>query len=193
AAHRDEAAFTELVRRHSRLVLSVCGHVLQQAQDAEDALQATFLVLARKPGSIRKGEALASWLYGVAFRIAMKAKRQAAKRNSRGTRGVSIEKREPPNEAALREIQAILHEEIHRLPPKYRDPFVLCCLDGVSRKEAAEQLRWKEGTVAGRVAVARERLRRRLAHRGVALSAALAAVAFGFIAPPTLAGAPLSR
>jgi RNA polymerase sigma factor (sigma-70 family) len=192
AAHRDEVAFTELVRRHSRLVLSVCGHVLRQTQDAEDALQATFLVLARRAGSIRKGEVLASWLYGVAFRIAMKAKRQAAKRNPRGTRAVSIEKREPPNEAALREIQTILHEEIHRLPPKYRDPFVLCCLEGVSRKEAAEQLRWKEGTVAGRMAVAREQLRRRLAHRGVVLAAALAAVALDSIAPPALAGATIA-
>src|SRR5216683_2681809 len=105
AASRSEAAFTELVRRHGRLVLTVCGQVLRQTQDAEDACQATFLVLARKAATIRKAEALASWLYGVAYRMAMNAKRNAARRRSHEKKAKPATNGDPAWETAWREVQ----------------------------------------------------------------------------------------
>jgi RNA polymerase sigma factor (sigma-70 family) len=172
----SEKAFTELVRRHGRLVLMVCNQVLRHSQNAEDACQATFLVLARKAASIQRRTALASWLYGVAFRIARKARNEAVRRQTRENHARCRSPLDPVTEAALRELQTLLHEEISRLPEKLRAPFVLCCLEGKSRTEAAERLGWKEGTVAGRLALAREQLWERLARRGVAPAAALAAV-----------------
>jgi RNA polymerase sigma factor (sigma-70 family) len=136
----SEDAFTELVRRHGRLVLTVCNQVLRHAQNAEDAYQATFLVLARKAASIRKGTALASWLYGVAFRIAMKARNQTTRQRARENQVRSRSQLDPATEAALRELQTLLHEEVNGLPEKLRAPFVLCCLEGRSRTEAAERL-----------------------------------------------------
>jgi RNA polymerase sigma factor (sigma-70 family) len=173
----EERAFAALLRRHGPLVWGVCWQVLHHREDAEDAFQASFLVLARQAGSIRRTEAVAGWLYRVAYRLAKKAGQGMAKRRARERQGDRREVSRPETEAAWRELQAVLHEELERLPEKYRAPFVVCCLEGKSGPDAARQLGWKVGTVTGRLTKARKLLQHRLARRGVLLSAVLAAAA----------------
>jgi RNA polymerase sigma factor (sigma-70 family) len=179
AAHREEEAFTALLQRHGQLVWGVCRHVLRHDHDAEDAFQATFLVLARTAGSIRKREALASWLHGTAYRVALRARRDAAIRRTHERRGKSMPKDKPFPETVLREALALLDEEVGRLTPRQRAVFVLCSLEGKSLAEAAEQLGWKQGTVSGTLARARRQLEQRLTRRGVTLSAVLTTAALG--------------
>jgi RNA polymerase sigma factor (sigma-70 family) len=174
-AQQEEAAFAELARRHGSLVLSVCLGVLNHAHDAEDAFQATFLVLARKAGSIRKHASLGSWLYGVAYRIALKAKGQAAQRRAHEREAVSMAPSDPLAEVDLQELRPLLFAELNRLPTTYRAAVVLCYLEGKTNEEAARQLRWPLGTVKGRLTRARDLLRDRLTRRGVTLSGGLVA------------------
>jgi RND family efflux transporter MFP subunit len=180
---RDEAAFELLVWRHRRLVFGVCRRVLQDAQDAEDAFQAAFLVLARKAATIGRRESLAAWLYRVAYRSALTARRVRTRRASRerplAAAGEPAELVGALSVSERREVRSVIDEEMARLPEPFRAPALLCFLSGKTVEEAAAHLGCPRGTVASRLARARQRLRLRLAGRGVALSAAVAALAFG--------------
>jgi RNA polymerase sigma factor (sigma-70 family) len=175
----DPAAFEALLQRHGPMVLRVCLRTLGHVHDAEDVLQATFLVLAQQAVSIRKKESLASWLHGVAYRMATHAKRAAARRRGHEARANPTPPRDPALCAAWQELQALLDDEIGSLSETLRAPFVLCCLENKSCAEAARQLDLAEATVWKRLSRARQRLRDRLTRRGVALTTVLAAAAVG--------------
>jgi RNA polymerase sigma factor (sigma-70 family) len=171
-ARRDEEAFEALLQRHGPMVLGVCRRVLRNLHDAEDAFQATFLVLARKAGSIRSRQVVASWLYGVAYRTAMKARAMNAKRRAKEKQAGEMPHSEP---TADEELLAQLDHELSRLPEKYRVPVVLCELEGRSRKEVARLLGVPEGTLSWRLAQAKKLLARRLSLYGnVAVATLLA-------------------
>jgi RNA polymerase sigma factor (sigma-70 family) len=172
-SRRDEAAFAALIGRHGPMVLRVCRRVLRHEQDAEDAFQASFLVLARNAGSIRKREAIASWLHGVAYRIAMNARRSAARRRAHEAR---LSVRPPSTSPSWDDVQSVLDEEIQHLPQRFREAFVQRVLESRSGPEAAAALGWKEGTVKSRLSRARRLLQGRLERRGIQLTALLAAL-----------------
>src|SRR5262249_54637634 len=131
---RDEAAFATLLQRHGPLVWGGCRRVLHDANDADDAFQATFLVLARKAGSVGQPDRLANWLYGVALRVAQKARAAAAQRHARQQQVTDMPAAEPSREADWNDLRQVLDEEVQRLPEKFRLPVLLCCLEGRTRE-----------------------------------------------------------
>src|SRR6516162_1777976 len=179
AKHRDEFAFAAIVRRHGPLVLGVCRRIVRDHHDADEAFQATFLVLARKAGSVRWRGSVGNWLYEVASRVSRKlravAARQRAHELSTATPATDrpASTPDPLDEASRRELFDVLDEEVGRLPNKYRAPVVLCYLQGKTHEEAASQLGWPSGSMSRHLARAHDLLRERLVRRGVVLSATL--------------------
>ncbi len=190
AAHRDEAAFEVLLWRHGPMVWNVCRRVLPRPADAEDAFQATFLALVRQAGSVNRREAVGGWLHKAAYHVALKARESAARGAACEKRGAAPSAADLTDELLWRDSRPVLDEEVNRLPERYRAPFVLCCLEGLTNAEAARQLGCPKGTVLSRLAWARQRLRARLARRGVTHSAATLAalLARAAAASPTLVG-----
>jgi RNA polymerase sigma factor (sigma-70 family) len=189
-SRREEAAFEALVRRLGPMVLGVCRRLLRNHHDAEDAFQATFLVLVRKAAAVVPREMIANWLYGVAYQTAWKARTMAGKRRLKEKQVTEM-----PEPAAAQDLgndlQTLLDQELTRLPDKYRAPIVLCDLQGKPRKEAARQLGQPEGTLSSRLARARALLAKRLARHGFtltggALAAALAEGTASALVPASL-------
>jgi RNA polymerase sigma factor (sigma-70 family) len=189
---REEAAFAALVRRHGPMVWGVCRRILRSHQDAEDAFQATFLVLVRKAASLAQKEKVANWLYGVAHQTALKARATTARRQAREKQVIAMPEPALQPQALCNDLLPLLDQELSRLPDPYREVIVLCDLEGKTRKEAARQFRLPEGTVATRLARARALLAKRLTRPGLVVSGgALAAVLAQDVAaaglPPSVA------
>jgi RNA polymerase sigma factor (sigma-70 family) len=182
---REEASFQTLIERHGPMVLGLCRRLLSDPHDAEDAFQATFLVMIRKAESLDMWGSLASWLYGVAYRTALKARSEAARRRLHERRAAeSAPTSAAESEAAAPELQQVLDQELGQLPEKYRAPLMLCYLEGKTNEEAARMLGWPAGSMSRRLAKGRELLRRRLVRRGVRLSGAAIATAVAESAAP---------
>jgi RNA polymerase sigma factor (sigma-70 family) len=169
-SRRNETALAVLVGRHGPMVWGVCRRVLRNTHDAEDAFQATFLVLIRRAASIASRASVGNWLYGVAHQTALKARATSAKRGTREKQVTALPEPAVEEQDLWRDLEPLLDEELSRLPDKYRAVIVLCDLEGKTRREAAWQLGCPEGTVAGWLARARTRLARRLTQRGIALT-----------------------
>jgi RNA polymerase sigma factor (sigma-70 family) len=190
AERHDEAAFEVLVWRHGPMVLNVCRRLLHREQDAEDAFQATFLVLARKAAAISRRESVGGWLYRVAYRTARRAQAHLARRAEHEAAGLDVDPAGPAGEESLgRDLRPVLDEEISRLPEKYRLPVLLCYLEGRTNEEAACELGVPKGTIATRLAWARQQLRERLTRLGVTVGGAALAV----LAEQNAVGAALAK
>jgi RNA polymerase sigma factor (sigma-70 family) len=172
-SRHDEEAFAALVAEHGQMVLAVCRRLLNDPCDVEDAFQATFLVLVRKARSVRAEQSLGGWLHRVAHRVAVEANRNAARRKRREERAANMSASDRDTSPDADDFRPALHEELARLPERFRRPVVLCYLEGKTQAEAAAALRWSSATLRRRLAAARERLRARLVHRGIAPSAGL--------------------
>jgi RNA polymerase sigma factor (sigma-70 family) len=188
---RDESAFAALVHRHGPGVLGVCRRILANEADAEDAFQAVFMVLARRAVAIGRRESVGSFLYGVAVRIALRARADRTSRRRHERQAIVPTPADPTPEAVWNELRPILDEEVSRLPAKFREPLRLCYFDGRSYDEVARELRCSRGTVASRLSRAREQLRKRLAARGVAPGAALLTTVLAAHAVPAAVPGPL--
>ncbi len=167
--HRDPVAFEAIITRHGPMVLTVCRQTLRDVNDVDDAFQATFLILVQKAGGLKQPERLAAWLYGVAHRVALRLRRR------RRAEGLPCELAGRPvgEDPARADDLAVLHDEIQRLPEKYRLPIVLCCVNEESHDAAARQLGWPVGTVHGRLVRGRDLLRGRLLRRGMVIPEAI--------------------
>lgn len=176
----DALAFEALVARHQGLLLRTCHDLLGDAADAEEAFQATVVVLSRRAGSIRDRDAIGSWLHRVACRVARRHRAEAARRRAGEQRAVAMRgastPRRDPDLLVRDELRAALHDEIDRLPDRYRRPVILCLLEGMPLAHAAAELGWTEGSVRGRLARGKARLSDRLTRRGIALGAILTAL-----------------
>ena len=182
----SKAALTALVERHGPMVLRVCRQVLGNVQDAEDAFQVTFLVFTRKAHSIRAADSVASWLHGVALRVAKRSKFDTARRRAHELRIAKTVSMEQGIEETQAESWPGLHEEIARLPERYRDAVVLCYLEGLSTEAAALRIGCPRGTVLSRLSRARDRLRDRLNRRGLNVPPAVIAEVGGSTLPSPL-------
>jgi RNA polymerase sigma factor (sigma-70 family) len=191
-ASRDEGgerAFEALVTRHGPMVLSVCRTILNDPADLHDAFQATFLVLARRADAIRNRDSVGSWLYGVAIRVAARGQVSSIRRQVRNRQSIaaagSLAVATPESHSAASverdNTAAVVHQEVNRLPEKYRAPVVLCYLEGLTHDEAAARLSWPVGTVRSRLSRARDALRCRLTRRGLTAPSALGPLAAWFI------------
>jgi len=191
----DDEAFAAILSRYGPLVYGVCGRILSDTNDVEDAFQATFLVLVKKGDRLREPERLGNWLYGVAYRAARKVQAKAVRHGKVQWQVAQIPPTSEFDDLTYAHLRTILDEEISHLPEKYALPLVLCYLEGKTNAEAAAQLGWPEGSMSRRLSRARELLRSRLARRGLALTAALIAAVFARPAvaaiPPQLAASTL--
>jgi RNA polymerase sigma-70 factor (ECF subfamily) len=182
--HRDEAAFAALARRHAAVVLALCRRILRDEQDAQDVAQATFLVLARKAVAVPWHDSVGNWLSAVAYRLALNARAASARQRRRERPAGTLRPDDsgeaagatpaapdddPADAAARLELHGVLHEEVGRLPEKYRAPVVLCYLEGKTNEQAARELGWPTGSMSRRLERARQLLRQRLSGRGLAL------------------------
>jgi RNA polymerase sigma factor (sigma-70 family) len=189
-ARGDAAALEALVRRHGPMVLGVCRRVLRDPHDAEDAFQATFLVLARRAASIWPREKVGNWLYGVAYQTARKARAVRARRRVREVPASGAPEPEAASDVPRSDLAELLDHELSRLPDKYRTALVLCELEGKTHADAAERLGWPVGTLSGRLSRARALLARRLARRGVLLAGGPLAVLLAHSEGAASAGLP---
>jgi RNA polymerase sigma factor (sigma-70 family) len=169
-SHRDETTFEVLVRRHGPMVLGVCRRLLGNVQDAEDAFQATFIVLVRKGASVVPREAVGNWLYGVAFRTALAARRASLQRGAKEKQVKDMPHPQVDSGESWEGLQPLLDQELNGLPDKYRLPLVLCDMEGRTRREVARELKIPDGTLSNRLATARKLLAKRLARHGIAYS-----------------------